>query len=353
MIKVSIIMPVYNSEKYISMAVESVINQTMTEWELLLVNDGSSDKSLEICKEYAKKDARIRVFTHENHGISYTRNIGLKEAKGEYVAFIDNDDEYMPTLLEEVYKCAKENSAEFVKYGYKTVEDWNHDLDSARIRTFRKSEKVTADDQIDSEKLNILRVDGFFNMVWNGIYKNDFLKEHNILFDEEIVRGYEDWLFNYELYPLCKIAYVMSDVMYIHYQRGTHSTSSNFHPNQILGCTRAMKLEYEMIKNLEKRWNKDLKWNNRAMEYFIEFLLLFERPKCEITFNEEKKYIESFLKEKEMQDLGNRSACQDMPKTQKLLSKIIALNSTTLIVLVTRVYNHYLLYKRRKGITRR
>ena len=97
---ISIIVPIYNSEKWLSRCVESLINQTYKDIEILLVNDGSTDKSLEICKEYEKKDSRITVIDKENGGVSSSRNAGIDAAKGEYIQFVDSDDFIEPQMCE-------------------------------------------------------------------------------------------------------------------------------------------------------------------------------------------------------------------------------------------------------------
>jgi len=91
---VSVIVPIYNSEKYVHECVDSVIRQTYDNIEILLIDDGSTDNSGKICDEYAASDSRIRVFHQSNHGLSYSRNVGLHENRGDYVAFIDSDDSY-------------------------------------------------------------------------------------------------------------------------------------------------------------------------------------------------------------------------------------------------------------------
>lgn len=91
-IMISVIIPIYNTEKYLSRYIESVLNQSYKNFELLLINDGSKDRSGDICDEYAKKDNRIKVFHKENGGVSSARNLGLDNAKGDYVCFIDSDD---------------------------------------------------------------------------------------------------------------------------------------------------------------------------------------------------------------------------------------------------------------------
>ena len=114
--KVSIIMPVYNSEKYVGEAIESVLAQDYDNFELICVNDGSTDNSLSIIKEYEKKDSRIKVYTKENGGISSTRNYGIKKATGEYIGFIDNDDEYAPNLISDNIKIIDEDQSEIIKF---------------------------------------------------------------------------------------------------------------------------------------------------------------------------------------------------------------------------------------------
>ena len=108
----SIIVPVYNVEKYLSTCVESILSQTFNNWELILINDGSTDYSGIICDEYKKKDTRIKVFHTENKGVSAARNIGLKNAIGEWIAFIDSDDYMEKNWLEVVSMTIKKYKAE-------------------------------------------------------------------------------------------------------------------------------------------------------------------------------------------------------------------------------------------------
>ena len=90
--KISVIVPVYNVEKYLCSCIDSILAQTFTDFELLLIDDGSRDKSGEICDEYANKDCRVKVFHKENGGVSSARNLGIDESKGEYLFFVDSDD---------------------------------------------------------------------------------------------------------------------------------------------------------------------------------------------------------------------------------------------------------------------
>ena len=110
--KISIIVPVYNCEKYISNCINSVLEQSFKDFELILVDDGSSDRSFEICESFAKKDSRVRAIHQPNSGVSRARNIGLDEAKGEYIGFVDGDDCVDKEMYERLYKNLADNNAD-------------------------------------------------------------------------------------------------------------------------------------------------------------------------------------------------------------------------------------------------
>lgn len=120
---VSIIVPVYNIEKYISKCIESVLSQTFKDWELILVDDGSTDNSGKICDEYALKDNRIKVIHKENEGVTATRDRGVKEAQGEFLFFIDGDDYITDNALELLINKQKENDADLVRGSFCTIKE--------------------------------------------------------------------------------------------------------------------------------------------------------------------------------------------------------------------------------------
>ena len=115
---ISIITPIYQAEKYLENLINSIINQTYHDWELLLIDDGSTDGSAEICNRYAHKDKRIRVFHKANGGVSSARNQAMDMAKGDYLAFADSDDWVEANWLEQLYTIAKEQEADIVVSDY-------------------------------------------------------------------------------------------------------------------------------------------------------------------------------------------------------------------------------------------
>ena len=115
--EISIIVPVYNVEKYLPRCVDSILNQTFTNFELILVNDGSTDRSGIICDQYKKRDNRIKVIHKTNEGVSKARNIGISEAKGRYIEFIDSDDWIERSLLEDTLKQIRIDNSDIIFFG--------------------------------------------------------------------------------------------------------------------------------------------------------------------------------------------------------------------------------------------
>ena len=185
--KISVIVPVYNSEKYLQRCIESIISQTFEDFELLLIDDGSTDLSGKICDEYAKKDDRIRVFHKPNGGVSSARNIGLEKFDGEWICFIDSDDKIDKDFLESIIKG--KNNAEFIVTGYtQKYEDYS--------KIVKYKEQIIYCDSGLSQILNYQTdfVFCIFYHPWRKLYKRSIINNNQLRFDENIFYG-EDTLF--------------------------------------------------------------------------------------------------------------------------------------------------------------
>ena len=347
MIKISVIMPVYNSERYIEMAANSVLKQDLKEIELILVNDGSKDDSGKICDTLQKRDKRVKVIHQENQGISAARNRGMREAEGEYIAFIDNDDTYQTGMLKKIYEYAETNSAEVVKYGYRVIEDWNVDENSARVRGFATTKKVELQD-IEKDYQS-LKDDGFFNMIWNGVYKRELLINNNLFFPEDVKKGYEDWIFNFRLFYLTGSIYVWKGIEYNHYQREAHSTSSSYHENQQMALIMAAKEEYKLVQHLNQKYTTKIDWSKYAMNYFIEAILMFERKNCDVATSEKLNYLKQFDKMEEFTMIKSKSSREKYPFTKRCISILLEKEKYRLLLRVSHLYNYYIVYKRKKN----
>lgn len=222
-IKVSIIMPVYNSELYLEDCVDSILAQDFDSYELLLIDDGSSDGSAEICDNYAKQDSRIKVFHKTNGGICDSRNYGLERAQGEYIAFCDHDDFVEQGFLSENYQTAKQNNADIVKFGRKAMVINGDKVQKTDIRVFKNRTYLKED--IKKEFLQ-MEFDGAMVCVWDGFFRNQFLKSNHILFDTYYKKGGEDIAFCNACFARAEVLVLRDKVYYDHYIRVGYSTST-------------------------------------------------------------------------------------------------------------------------------
>lgn len=186
---ISIIIPVYGVEKYIAQCLESVINQTYKNLEIIVVNDGTKDKSAEIAKEYAAKDSRIKVYDFKNGGLSVARNRGLEIATGEYISYLDSDDWLDTKMYETLLETAMKNEADMVKCGI--IE--TNGVAEEKI-TF-KDVKIINNDQHKAFKNYFKGI--LWTLAWNGLYKKELAKK--VKFPDNVVHedNYSSGMFLY------------------------------------------------------------------------------------------------------------------------------------------------------------
>ncbi len=210
---ISIIIPVYNAGLYLKECVDSVIEQDYKNWELILVNDGSTDLSKEICTEYEKRDSRIKAYHNENHGVSYTRNFGLDISKGEYVCFIDADDKILPGYLSHLINKITKNQADIVYCGYQLLYDNKIVKKAPRIKDGVYRFEDIACRAIDDGTLSGI----LFGSACASLYRSSLIKEKKVYFDSS-VRINEDGLFNLELLPSANAIAITEYTGYIYRQ---------------------------------------------------------------------------------------------------------------------------------------
>ena len=179
---ISVIIPVYNREKLIVDALESVLNQPCRSLEIIVVDDGSSDRSAEVCKRYQARDPRIKIFQKENGGVSSARNYGIKHATGRYVAFLDSDDAWVPgAMTSALCKYVEESDADIINFAYYYC---NESMTRFRLQAGLRGEYA------GEEKRDPWR----FSFFWTMLYKNTLLLQHQLHFPVGINDG-EDEVF--------------------------------------------------------------------------------------------------------------------------------------------------------------
>lgn len=191
--KVSVIIPVYNVECYLARCLDSVLAQTYTDFELILVDDGSTDASPAICDSYARKDERVRVFHQENKGVSAARNLGIEESRGEFISFIDSDDWVEPDYCETLVNGIQDSDVCFVgmKWHYGDGSVVTYLQAPFRVEGKLAVEQAIVDMHVNSQQMN------YFGYTWNKVFKGDVIRGFNVRFPLAL-RVHEDEVFAYE-----------------------------------------------------------------------------------------------------------------------------------------------------------
>lgn len=236
-IQISIIVPVFNVERYLCKCIDSILNQTFDKFELILVDDGSQDTCPQICDNYAKKDDRVKVIHKKNGGQGSARNMGLDIAKGEYIGFVDSDDYIEIDMYQKMINAIKKNEADLAICGYKKVQPF------IRISTVNYFKEI----QLYSNKelmKKYISTSYIQTVIWNKLYKKELFK--NLRFPE--IRAREDAYILHEILGRCNKAVQIGECLYIQQIRKGSTENSKFSlaKMSLLDC--AIRLQ-EYIKN--------------------------------------------------------------------------------------------------------
>lgn len=193
--KISVIIPIYNTSKFLTGCLDSVLGQSLRNIEIICINDGSTDNSTEIINEYAQKDSRIKVINQENKGGAAARNVGLKAAQGEFIAFIDSDDTIDKNAYQKSYEIAKKYNANILMFG---------------------ESRIAMPDKVCIDGFDALNIPGAM-MLWNKLYKRSFLEDNKFQIPEHI-SCYHDECFNSVVLPKSGCVMCIKDRFY-HYRR--------------------------------------------------------------------------------------------------------------------------------------
>lgn len=247
-IKVSVIVPGYNVGRYIAKCLDSILSQTLHEFEIICVNDGSTDNSLWILEHYAQFDARVKVINSEHKGLAAARNKGLQAANGEYILFVNADDYISSLTLDYLYKNATKNDSEVVIFDFV----WKNPSDNSYVKTTIKEFKnYYKDSPFSAEKMGSLSYKLIPTNTWGKLYKTELIKG-KIAFDEDII--YCDIPFWALVYTSAqRITYLPEPLYY--YNVGRQDSISTIQNESVFDIIKAYKRVEQALKNADL-WKK-------------------------------------------------------------------------------------------------
>lgn len=286
MVDVSVIIPVYNVGKHLRRCLDSIIKQRYPNYEIILVDDGSTDESGKICDEYALHNNKIRVFHQENRGVSEARNKGLNVAKGKYIVFVDSDDEVTENYLWNMMRI--DESVDIVISGVRNIVNMltHHQLQY-------ETKKIT---NLQTEDILNMSSDKSLNFIYAKRFKKSLIQKHHIQFNPTINLG-EDTLFvaEYSLYSNT-IQYI-SNVDYYYYYKYETVTLSSIDEKYV----EKLDMVNEVIANtLEEKYygiKDSVEWNNRCFSVY-HYMIFFVLQNSQYTYREKNSMLSEILKRK-------------------------------------------------------
>lgn len=289
---ISIIIPVYNAEKYINECVASVINQNYSDFECILVDDGSTDGSAELCYKWAKRDKRIKIIHQNNSGVSIARNKGIEHATGEYIVFIDSDDYVNISYLSDMI-CETNDNIDLVISGYRPFPQ----IKDNNITFLYQSNIIELTEKHIHHFVEINKKSLLYGPCAK-LYKSSIIKNNHIIFDPNLSLG-EDLHFNYAYLKYCKFLYTVSKANYNYRVNISNSLSKKIRENLFEIC-------YKEWNTLKDFYISKKMWNTTSQEYLYSLLWGFIYDSIfQYTLLPQKniKYISNILKTPEIKNL--------------------------------------------------
>lgn len=292
MYRVSVIVPVYNAEKVLARCVDSILNQSYKNLELILINDGSKDKSINIMREYEKLDTRVKIINNKNNGVSETRNIGVREASGEYIQFVDSDDFIELDMIEKTMEFVEKENVDLVMSGIFLDIEGNNGIETA-IQTF---ERAKCNDKTLIAANVLSRLNGtYINSPVNKLYKKSIITNNNIIMDKNIDLG-EDLIFNLEYLKFCNSVMFLEESYYHYCMQVEDNLTFKYRDDklELMAILYSKCKEYFEESHLYESEIKNL--NGLFIKWMYSCFIDLSNKNCPLNFSEKYKYIKSNIK---------------------------------------------------------
>ncbi|MBO5474034.1 MAG: glycosyltransferase family 2 protein [Lachnospiraceae bacterium] len=329
MVKVSFIVPVYGVERYINQCIDSILNQTLNDFELILIDDGSPDRSPQICDEYAKKDSRIKVIHKVNEGVAIARNTGLEIASGEYAYIVDSDDWIEADAAEKLYKSAKEKSVDCVMSDCVL-----HYENGNQIRMQQFSQKFYTEDKDTIQKLQeyVLcqkyspyyspKSQNGYAAPWGKFIRMSVIKDNNLSFDPDVKGIFDDGLFSLNIFEYIKSFYYGMEHTYNYRIVGT-SITHKFKDNAIaLLRTSFGKIDEFIVKHGKEQYLRKPFYAHVSRFFIFRLDSYFFNSENKKTYKEIKKELLEVLDSKYFMEAVENVRMEDLSKQYRIAIKL-------------------------------
>ena len=317
---ISIIVPIYNVENYLDRCMQSLLNQTLKDIEIILIDDGSTDNCPQICDNYAKLDSRIKVIHKKNGGLGYARNSGLEIATGKYIAFLDSDDYVSTNMYELLYEYATKRNNDIIFCGFRK---------EYKPKKYSKISECDKYIEVAKEKIEPLILDFIASppysskeyihdmSVWHSIYRRDIIEKYKIRFVSERNYVSEDILFQIDVLSHCEqVAFIPHILYYYCYNKGSLTKKFN-----ISKFSSTKNLFYLLLEKTQYIDNSQL----RVMRLFIGYVRFMIRQIVSLPINHDEKsmYIKSILYDDIWHTIKKRYHTRYLPLHQRIMLLLI------------------------------
>lgn len=337
---VSVVVPIYKVEEYLDRCIESIVNQSYSNLQIILVDDGSPDNCPQMCEDWKKRDSRIEVFHKENAGLGLARNSGMDLAKGEYVTFVDSDDYIALDTIEKLYSLAKKNDSDACYYGCVDVVDGEEHVKQPPEKLHFRGEEVQR--EFGMSLVGNLPEDG--NSIFAGasacyaFYKTSFLREYNIRFNSEKEKYIsEDLMFNVNVCTHAKRLDILPESLYYYVIRKSDSLRSSYRPERF----EMMKIMHHALLERGEQFGDKKEAELRTSKYFLQAAIVCVKMELltEKKMRERIACIKVIVKDELLCNLMRKYPVKRLPFKQRVFAIAIRRRMTLLVVLLAVLQN--------------
>lgn len=347
-IKISVIVPVYNSQKYLMRCLKSLICQSLQELEIILVDDGSQEECARFCDELEKMDSRIQVIHKKNEGLGFARNTGIEIARGKYVAFVDSDDYVDSSMYEELYEAIEREHAQIAVGGYRK----KYGDGREEIFTNKGIPKILGGEQIYSVLLaNMLGAppeyysDDYIGMsVWKNLYKREIIENYQVRFPSEREFISEDIVFHIHFLRHVDRAVVLDSPFY-YYCQNASSLSTTYKVNRFEKIKKLYLYEKELLEEMEIFELGKLQLQ-RTFIANVRFCIMLEAARGKYERKDAKRSIDRYCADEELQQVLRGYPCNKLPIKQRIFSIFMIHKNTRILYILACCHNKSISGKR-------